>query len=154
MDDNGETKILPFTERDGVRKHDDSPEGDTLLEAVATGDAYATIAGQRYALSLEFIRRNGESFTVPYSYRPLLWWRSPETLIMEYPGLFSVVLRGQNLSGLAARIRDHKITWVREIDPLPTATAAAAVTSIEIIRAYPSHAETLDELSTPPPTPA
>jgi hypothetical protein len=152
MDDN-ETNILPFAERDGLRKHDESlPDGDA--EAVAPGGAYATIAGQRHALSLEFIQRDGRSFTVPYSYRPLLWWRSPGTLILEYPGLFSVALRGQNLTGLVGRIRDYKITWVREVDPVRAAEMVTAVTSIEIIRAYPSHSEGLDELPTPPPMPA
>ena len=140
MDDSGDGKILAFAEREAGRKAEGA-DGDPSAEAVAPGDAYATVTGQRQALSLEFIRPNGDSFTVPYSYRPLLWWQAPASLILEYPGLFSVALRGKNLAGLFRRIRDYKVTWVREIGPADAAAMPAAVTSIEIIRVYPSREE-------------
>jgi hypothetical protein len=143
MDDN-EGKILSFAEREGgVSKHGkESPGGDDgqRHEAIAPGDSFATVTGQRRADELEFRMIDGHSFVVPYSYRPLLWWTPPDGLVIEYPTLFSVALRGRNIAGLYARIRDHRVTWIQEIAEEQAAALAAAVFSIEIIHAYPSRA--------------
>ena len=78
------------------------------------------------------------SFSVPYSYLPLLWWEPPGRLTIEYPNLFSVLLEGKELEELHRRIKDHRITWVREFDEQQAVALSAAVTRIAIIRAYPS----------------
>jgi hypothetical protein len=137
MDDNGDDGF-PFASRLGGDKpaaSDPSPEADEL---VAPGNIYATVTGQRMALSIEFIHRDRRSFTVSYSYLPLLWWHPPNLLTIEYPGLFSVLLHGKELDELHRRIKDQKITWVREFDEHRAAALSSAVTRIEILRSYPS----------------
>lgn len=114
-------------------------------EKVAPGDAYATAGGQRMAGALEFIHKDGSSFVMPYGYMPLTWWRPPGTVFLEYPGFFTVVLRGKNLEGLKRRIRDGRVTWVREFDERQASALPEAVTSIRIVHAYPSHTEGSDE---------
>jgi hypothetical protein len=148
MDGNGDDSGLPFTSRfDDKPKRggghppgppdDDEPAAEAE-EQVAPGDIYATAVGQRLAVSLEFIGRDGTSFSVPYSYLPLLWWQPPGTLTIEYPNLFSVALRGKELDELHRRIKDQRITWVREFDEHQATALSSAVTRIEILRVYPS----------------
>jgi hypothetical protein len=76
---------------------------------------------------------------VPYSYLPLLWWHPPGLLTIEYPGLFSVLLHGKELDELHRRIKDQRITWVREFDEHRACALSSAITRLEILRAYPSH---------------
>jgi hypothetical protein len=157
MDD---SHVLPFTGReDGRRKRGGGSggppdDGDADGVLIAKGNVYASVCGQREAVMLEFIRQDGHSFSVPYHRQPLIWWHPPDTIILEYPGIFSVLLRGKNLEELHGRINDRRVTWVRECDDSVAAALPMAVTRIEIIRAYPSHSEGIHELSTPPPTPA
>ena len=114
MDDNGDK--YPFTSRLDGGKPPAAGKGDSpgeRGELVAPGDIYATAAGQRLALALEFIYKDGASFTVPYAFLPVLWRQPPDTLVIEYPGLFSVMLRGRELDELHRRIKDQRLTWVR-----------------------------------------
>lgn len=138
MGDDG--NAIPFTARvgDDPKHGGKPPEPGDDSEQVAPGDIYATVTGQRLALSLEFIRKDGRSFSVPYSYLPLLWWKPPGSLMIEYPHVFTVVLHGRELDELHRRIRDHRITWIREIDERRAAALSSAVTRIEIINVYPS----------------
>lgn len=115
----------------------ESPPPDTD-ELVAPGDIYATVSGPRLAMAIEFIAMDKQSFTVPYSYLPLLWWRPPGWLTIEYPGLFSVRMQGKELGELQRRIKDQRITWIREFSEHQAMGLSSAVTSIEILRAYPS----------------
>jgi hypothetical protein len=142
MDGNG-GESFPFTARLAVGKPPDplgdSPAPDDTGELIAPGDIYATVTGQRLALALEFIRKDKRSFTVPYSYLPLLWWQPPGSLTIEYPNLFSVRLLGKELDELRRRIKDQRIVWVREFDERQAVALASAVTHIEILRSYPSH---------------
>ena len=138
MDDNGDD--VPFTVRLGGDKTADPP-GDSQPECdelVAPGDIYASTHGPRLALAIEFIARDGRSFAVPYSYLPILWWHPPALLTIEYPGLFSVLLHGKELAELHRRIKDHRITWLREFSEHQADALASAVTRIEILKAYPS----------------
>jgi hypothetical protein len=99
MDGDDETGF-PFASRLGGEKNGEPPDGgDEGEELVAPGDIYATIKGPRLSLAIEFIDKDRRSFTVPYSYLPLLWWQPPGSLIIEYPGLFSVSLKGKELDG-------------------------------------------------------
>jgi hypothetical protein len=138
MDDSGE--ILPFSARIGGLPKSAAPPGgeESPDEAVAPGEAFAVVKGGRAASSLEFIRRDGRSFCVPYSYAPLLWWNPPGSLVIEYPGFFSVVLRGSNLAGLHRRLRDRKVTWICETGEIDTAGGVAAVMTLEIVHSFPS----------------
>lgn len=138
MPDRGE--IVPFSARVASGKPADAdkarPEGNS--ELVAAGGLYATAVGGRIALSLEFIRRDGRAFSVPYSYLPITWWEPPGTLIVEYPNVFSVLLHGRDLEELHRRVRDHRVTWIREFDARRVANLPAAVTRIAILRSFPS----------------
>ena len=107
-------------------------------EAVALGNAYATAKGQRAAESLEFRRKDGTSFAMPYGYRPILWGHPPDSMLIEYPGFFTVALTCKGHDELFKRISDHRITWIRECDETLAAGLPVAVTRIEILRAYPS----------------
>jgi hypothetical protein len=109
-------------------------------ETIAPGDAYATVKGQRAATALKFIRRGGPSFTMPYAYLPILWREAADTLLVEYPGLFTVALLGQgnSLEGLEDLIADHRVTRIRECEPRVAAALPMAVTRILILRSYPS----------------
>jgi len=135
MDDNGDDNVLPFTTRMGS---DQAPGEVNPDELVAPGAIYATAGGQRQAVNLEFIHKSGESFCVPYSHLPLLWWQPPNSLVIEYPNLFSVRLAGKELNELYRRIKDHRITWLREFDEHQAGGLASAVTHLEILRCYPS----------------
>lgn len=141
MDDN-EDAGFPFASRIGGEKTAGPPDGGSVNDAdelVAPGDIYATTSGPRLSLAIEFIGKDRRSFTVPYSYLPLLWWHPHGSLIIEYPGLFSVLLKGKELDELHRRIKDQRITWIREFDDHQAVALSSAVTRIEILRAYPSH---------------
>ena len=107
-------------------------------ETVALGNAFATVKGQRTAEALEFRRKDGSSFVMPYGYRPILWGHPPDALLIEYPGFFTVALTCKGLSELFKRIGEQRVTWVRECDGLLAADLPVAVTRIEILRSYPS----------------
>jgi hypothetical protein len=145
MDDKGDDAGLSFSARvgDDPKRGGKNPAADNeppaeADELVAPGDIYATAGGQRMAIELEFIRKDRSSFSVPYSYLPLLWWEPPSLLTIEYPNLFSVLLHGKELDELHRRIKDHRITWVREFDEHQAAVLSSAVTRIAILRSYPS----------------
>lgn len=142
---------LPFAARlAGGVKPDEPPAGgeadDDDIE-VAPGDIYASVRGTRQALDLEFILKEGWSFSVSYSFLPVLWWLPPGLAIIEYPTLFSVLLEGKEMDDMRRRIRDHRITWVREFDQGRAAGLASAVTRIDILHFFPSRDAGID----PPP---
>ena len=132
--------VIPFAARTGL-KPQPLPPGEPPAEAVDPGQAFATVTGGRTAVTCEFIRRDGSSFAVPYSYAPLLWWNPPGSLLVEYPGFFSVVLRGSHLVELHRRLKDRKVTWICETGEIDT-QGVACVTTLEIIRSFPSRNET------------
>jgi hypothetical protein len=110
---------------------------DGQEETIAPGAVFAVTTGGRLAQALQFIRPDGCSFSVPYSYAPLLWWHPPGTILLEYPGLFSVILQGDDLAELHRRILDRKVVWVRACEP-EQAKHPSAVTRLAILRAFPS----------------
>ncbi len=118
------------------------PDGDSgddgSDELVADGDTYASVKGQRVASAIEFLPLDDDSFIVPYGYLPLLWPKRPDTLLIEYPTLFTVRLQGKQLDVLKRRIRDQRVVWIRACDEMTAARLPVAVTRIEILRAYPS----------------
>jgi len=118
------------------------PPGDD--EDIAPGEAYATVRGQRIAGSIEFIPRDGDPFVVPYAYLPLLWPRRPDTLLIEYPMLFTVRLRCGPLDPFKRLIRDQRIVWIRECSQAEAAALPVAVTRIDILRVYPSREAGID----------
>lgn len=136
MPDRGE--VVPFSARVAGGKPADGAPSEENGELVVAGGLYATAVGGRVALCLEFIRRDGRAFSVPYSYLPLTWWEPPGTLIVEYPGVFSVLLHGRDLEELHRRIRDHRVTWLREFDARRVADLPGAVTRLAILRSFPS----------------
>jgi hypothetical protein len=137
MDDK-QDQMGPFTARIAGEVE---PPGDSSANAgelAAPGNVYATVTGQRQAIAIEFIRKDSSSFTVPYACLPLLWWQPPGSLIIEYPGLFSVLLAGKELDELHRLVKDHRVTRIREFDEHQAASLASVVTRLDIIRAYPS----------------
>ena len=113
------------------------PDGDEE-ETAAAGDAYATLAGPRRPPVLEFIRRNDDAFALPYHSLSVYWWRKPGLLLLEYGGIFTVGLHGKQIAGLYRRIKDQRVTWIRECSEAEAATLPLAVTAIEILHAFPS----------------
>ena len=89
---------------------DPLPQQDEPDELVAPGDIYAATCGPRLSLAIEYISKAGRSFTVPYSYLPLLWWEPPGSLIIEYPGFFSVLLQGKELDEGASPTKVRKLS--------------------------------------------
>lgn len=119
-------------------------------EAVAPGHAYAIAKGQRAAESLQFRRRDGSSFAIPYGYRPILWGHPPDSILIEYPGFFTVALTCKGYDELFQRICDQRVTWIRECDETLAADLPVAVTRIEILRSYPSREVGIDAKETEP----
>lgn len=107
-------------------------------EEIAQGDAYATVKGQRNAPYLEYRRKDGTSFAMPYGYRPIVWGHPPDSILVEYPGFFTVALTCKGHGELFKRIGEQRVTWIREYDETLAASLPVAVTRIEILRAYPS----------------
>lgn len=119
------------------RKPEPSPEGEAD-EIIVAGDIYATTAGPRAALVLEFIRQNGNAFALPYHGLSAYWWHPPALLLLEYGGMFTVALRGKRLAELYRRIKDQRVTWIRECSEPEADTLPLAVTAIEILQVFPS----------------
>jgi hypothetical protein len=117
-----------------------TPEGDDE-ELVADGDAYATVRGLRHAEGLRFLRRKRRCFTMLYDYRPTPWWDSPDLLLLEYPGFFTVALHGKGVPELEPLIVDRRLTRLRECDKAEAASLPVAVFRIDILHAYPSREE-------------
>lgn len=141
-----DSQILSFAarHRSGTELPEE-PSGDKEA-IVAPGNAYATLAGQRRAISLEYRLLSGNGFVVPYAYRPLLWWQpasmdGKDSIIVEYPSLFSVLLSGHHLVALYQRLMDHRVTWVRECSEVESLELGLAITRMEILRCYPSREE-------------
>lgn len=107
-------------------------------EAVALGNVYATAKGQRNAEAIEFRRKDGTSFSMPYAYRPIVWGHPPASILIEYPGFFTVALTVVGHGELLKRLGAQQVTWIRECDETLAASLPVAVTRIEILRAYPS----------------
>jgi hypothetical protein len=128
-------KPAPVTRKDSLL-----PEADNGDVLVAEGDAYATVKGQRQAEGLRIIRRNRKSFTMNYDYRPLPWWDTPDLLLLEYPGFFTLALHGKNVVELEPLIVDRRLTRVRECGEA-AAHLPIAVFRIKILHAYPSREE-------------
>jgi len=126
------------------------PEPYEPLEEVALGDAYATAKGQRTAESLEFRCKDDFGFAIPYGYRPLLWRHSPDSILIEYPGFFTVALTCKGHDELFKRLVDQRVTWINECDDTLAAGLPVAVTRIEILRSYPSREVGKDVAETEP----
>jgi hypothetical protein len=143
MADSG--RASPFLLRADARaKALEPPGGDDTDEAVASGDAYATITGQRVASAIEFIPRHDDSFVIPYGYLPLLWPKRSNALLIEYPTLFTVALQGKGTDWLKRLIRDQRVMWIRECSEAEAALLPVAITRIAILRAYPSRDAGID----------
>lgn len=104
---------------------------------VAKGDVWRSVRGQRQALNLVFVFREGEDFSMPYALLPSIWSGPGGSFLIEYPQL-TVWLRGRNLADLKQAVRRHQITQVREVDGLQAAALPGAITSIEIVDWFPS----------------
>lgn len=116
-----------------------SPDGaDPEEEAIAPGKAYACVVGQRTAQAIDFLCRDGQAFSIPYLFGPITWRRGDHAVILEYPSLFSVLLRGWHLEELRQRVRDRRVLWIRECGEEEAETLPLAVTAIRILDVYPS----------------
>lgn len=114
------------------------PADDDGEETAAPGDIYATLAGPRRPPVIEFIRRSGDAFALPYHGLSAYWWHPPGLLLLEYGGLFTVGLHGQRIAELYRRIKDQRVTWVRECSEAEADALPHAVTAIEILQVFPS----------------
>ena len=134
MDD---SRVIPFTVRTGRGAGDgqEPPGDDELIEA---GNAYAVVRGTRTPVSLRFLLPGGKSFAMPYAFHPIIWHESPELILIEYTGFFTVILAGLRLDPLQARLCDHRVIWIRQCDPVDAASLPVAVTRIERMHHYPS----------------
>jgi hypothetical protein len=137
--DNGD-RLLLVKPTLPARRASIPPEGDDD-ELVATGDAYATVKGQRQAEGLRFRRLRRRSFAMLYDYRPIPWCESPGLLLLEYPGFFTTALHGKSVVELEPLIIDRRVTWIRECDKAASAGLPVAVFRIDILHAYPSREE-------------
>jgi hypothetical protein len=104
---------------------------------MAPGDAWRSLRGERHALHLVFVFRDGEDFSMPYALLPTTWSGAGGSFLIEYPQL-TVWLRGRNLADLKQAVRRHQITQVREVDMMQAAALPCVVTSIEIVDWFPS----------------
>lgn len=136
MDDS--TRLLLVKPSLAARK---AVAGDDDDELVAAGDAYATVRGQRHAEGLRFVRQSRRTFTMLYDYRPIPWYDSPDLLLLEYPGFFTIALHGKSVVELEPLISDRRLTWLRECSPAEAAGLAVAVLRIDRLHAYPSREE-------------
>jgi hypothetical protein len=93
--------------------------------------------GGHKAVGLRFIFLEGGDFTMPYGHLPTTWKGPENSIFIEYPQ-FTVHLRGRKLDELRSRIDEHRVTLVREIEPLQAQSLAIAVTRIEILGWFPS----------------
>ena len=136
-DSNGDVLTLVTNSRHSAKRDE---------ETIAAGDAYATVKGPRTAISLKFIRRDQPTFAVPYAYLPIPWCVAADTLLVEYPGLFTIALlsEGGSVEGLDDLIAEHKLLRVRECERRVAAALPCAVTRIDILRAYPSREAGID----------
>jgi hypothetical protein len=136
----------PFTARldakpKRAREPSPPPEPETQPpdEVIAQGNAYATVHGQRIALNLEFIWRDGTSVVMPYACLPLLWWNPPRALVVEYRSALCLMLQGiTDIGPLKRLIQDQRVTWIRECGEAEAAALPLAITSIALLDAYPS----------------
>jgi hypothetical protein len=138
-EDGSDTLTLVANNRPATKRDD---------ESVAAGDAYATVKGPRTATSLKFIRRDRPPFAVPYAYLPIPWCQAADTLLVEYPGLFTVALlsEGGSVEGLDDLIAEHKLLRIRECERRVAAILPCAVTRILILGSYPSREDATDAL--------
>lgn len=138
MNDDDQNKDREFLHLVTNRRALESEPYEQPEEEVAQGNAYATAKGQRDAGYLQFRRKDGTSLAMPYGYRPIIWGHPPDSILIEYPGFFTVALTGKDLNELSLRITDQRVTWIRECDETLAASLPVVVTRIEILRAYPS----------------
>lgn len=131
-----DSDTLPFRHLPKSRHVAGGDQGDD--EEFGPGDAYANIKGQRQSLDLRFHRHGRFSFAMPYGYMPIPWWDGPTLLLLEYPGIYTVALRGKNPVGLMPLLAERRLTWIRECDPAADATLPIAVFRIDILSFYPS----------------
>jgi hypothetical protein len=122
--------------RDPAAKGSSAPETDED-DKRAPGDASRSAPGQRQAVHLVFVYRDGVDFSMPYALLPSIWSGPGSSFLIEYPQ-FTVWLRGRHLDELKEGVRRHKVSLVREFDALQAAALPCAVTSIEIVKWFPS----------------
>ena len=139
--------LSPFLTRfDAKAKRPDVPPepiGDDD-EVIAPGDAYAAVTGQRIALAIEFIPRDGDAFVIHYADILVLWIRQPDTLLIEYRNLFTVGLRVKGFDSFKRLLRDQRITRITECSEAEAAGLEVAITRIDILRIYPSREAGID----------
>lgn len=137
MDDKPDPRILPFTARTGRGNGEakELPNDDELIEA---GNAFAVARGTRAPPALRFLLPGGKGFAMPYAYQPIVWGESPELVLLEYPGFFTVILAGLELGQLEARLIERRVTWIRQCSEAEAARLPAAVTRIARMHRYPS----------------
>lgn len=135
MDD---SRILPFTARTG-RGPGGGNEPPNEDDQVEPGNAFAVARGTRAPPALRLLLPDGKSFAMPYGNPPIVWGDSPELVLLEYPGFFTVILAGKNLGLLEARLSEQRVTWIRQCNEADAACLPAAVTRIERMHRYPSH---------------
>ena len=138
MSDDDENKDHEFLHLVTNRRVTEPEPYEESEEEIAQGDAYATVKGQRNATYLEYRRKDGTSFAIPYGYRPIVWGHPPDSILIEYPGFFTVALTSKGHGELFKRIGEQRVTWIRECEETLAASLPVAVTRIEILRAYPS----------------
>ena len=138
VDDKPDPRILPFTARTG-RGTADGKELPNEEESVEPGNAFAVARGTRAPHTLRFILADGKSFAMPYAYHPIVWGESPELVLVEYPRLFSVIVAGDDLGQLEARLIERRVTWIRQTGPGQPGSSLATVTRIERLHRFPSH---------------
>jgi hypothetical protein len=125
-------------QRDLVAK-DGAPPGpeDEEEDNKAAGDASRSAPGERQAVHLVFVYRDGVDFSMPYALLPSVWSGPGSSFLIEYPQ-FTVWLRGRHLDELKEGVRRHKVSMVREFDVLQAEALLMAVTRIEIVEWFPS----------------
>ena len=99
------------------------PSGDEPEETVAPGNAFAVVRGLRSPITLRFLHADGSLIhALPYGYLPVIWGHSPGVTVIEYPNLFALMLAGENIAPLEARLCEYRVTWIRLTPPRLAAT--------------------------------
>jgi hypothetical protein len=114
------------------------PQEESDKPEVAAGNAFATLRGQRKAITLEFMPRQGLGFVLYYANLPHVWIKRPDILLLEYPSLFTVGIRCKGLDTLKDHISQQRLIWIRECSDAEAASLPTAATVIEIHHLYPS----------------
>ena len=147
MDDSDDSKILPFAAEAGCRPRPDGNQAEADRPGRRLCRRRRPAAGP-HAAAHPKARRIGLHPLQPIA--PCVWWHSrPKASSSNIPASSpSPAAWPRTSSPWRHRLAEYKVTWLREMETAQAAGLVTVVTSIEIVRAYPSR-----EMAEAPPKP-